>query len=85
MIESARWVCFECHGEKTVVVPSADFDSLVSLLRELHDGALLDPKSYDLSQVRAKIRSALDGGRGGTTVCTRCGISAFSHAMRYAP
>jgi hypothetical protein len=26
-----------------------------------------------------------DGGRGGTTVCTRCGISAFSHSMRYGP
>lgn len=26
-----------------------------------------------------------DGGRGGTTVCTRCGISSFSHSMRYAP
>lgn len=26
-----------------------------------------------------------DDGRGGTTVCTRCGISAFSHSMRYGP
>jgi hypothetical protein len=26
-----------------------------------------------------------DGGRGGTTVCTRCGLSAFEHSLRYAP
>ena len=26
-----------------------------------------------------------DEGRGGTTVCTRCGMTAFAHALRYAP
>jgi hypothetical protein len=39
-----------------------------------------DPKAHDF-----KGWKEFDGGRGGTTVCTRCGISAFSHSMRYAP
>ena len=28
-----------------------------------------------------------DEGRvcGGTTVCTRCGMTSFAHALRYAP
>lgn len=26
-----------------------------------------------------------DEGRGGTTVCTRCGVTAISHAMKYGP
>jgi hypothetical protein len=24
-----------------------------------------------------------DNGRGGTTVCTKCGLDAFTHSMRY--
>jgi hypothetical protein len=39
-----------------------------------------DPRSHDFQGWEE-----FDDGRGGTTVCTRCGISAFSHAMRYAP
>lgn len=39
-----------------------------------------DPRSHDFQGW-----VEFDGGRGGTTVCTRCGISAFSHSMRYAP
>lgn len=25
-----RWVCFDCHREKTVVVPAADYDALAA-------------------------------------------------------
>ena len=39
-----------------------------------------DPRSHDFQGWEE-----FDVGRGGTTVCTRCGISSFSHAMRYAP
>lgn len=39
-----------------------------------------DPRSHDFQGL-----VEFDGGRGGTRVCTRCGISSFSHAMRYAP
>lgn len=39
-----------------------------------------DPRSHDFQGW-----VEFDEGRGGTTVCTRCGITAFSHAMRYAP
>jgi len=39
-----------------------------------------DPRSHDF-----KGWQIFDEGRGGTTVCTRCGITAFDHAMRYAP
>lgn len=39
-----------------------------------------DPKAHDFTGWQE-----FDGGRGGTTVCSRCGISAFSHSMRYAP
>lgn len=39
-----------------------------------------DPRSHDFQGW-----VEFDGGRGGTTVCTRCGISSFSHSMRYAP
>ena len=28
---------------------------------------------------------SIDNGCGGTTVCTRCGLSAFEHSMRYGP
>jgi hypothetical protein len=39
-----------------------------------------DPRSHDFQGW-----IEFDDGCGGTSVCTRCGISAFSHAMRYAP
>lgn len=39
-----------------------------------------DPRAHDFQGW-----VEFDDGRGGTTVCTRCGISSFSHAMRYAP
>jgi hypothetical protein len=39
-----------------------------------------DPRSHDFQGW-----VEFDEGRGGTTVCTRCGISSFSHSMRYAP
>ena len=39
-----------------------------------------DPRAHDFQGW-----VVFDEGRGGTTVCTRCGITAFSHAMRYAP
>jgi hypothetical protein len=39
-----------------------------------------DPRSHDFQGWME-----FDDGRGGTTVCTKCGISAFSHSMRYAP
>ena len=39
-----------------------------------------DPRSHDFQGW-----VEFDEGRGGTTVCTRCGISAMSHAIRYAP
>lgn len=39
-----------------------------------------DPRAHDFQGWEE-----FDEGRGGTTVCTRCGISSFSHAMRYAP
>lgn len=39
-----------------------------------------DPRAHDFTGWQE-----FDGGRGGTTVCSRCGISAFAHSMRYAP
>lgn len=39
-----------------------------------------DPRSHDFQGWEE-----FDGGRGGTTVCTSCGISAMSHSMRYGP
>lgn len=39
-----------------------------------------DPRSHDFQGWME-----FDEGRGGTTVCTRCGITSFAHAMRYAP
>ncbi len=39
-----------------------------------------EPNAHDFQGWRE-----FDDGRGGTTVCTRCGISAFTHSMRYAP
>jgi hypothetical protein len=32
----------------------------------------------------ARNKEEFDDRRGGTTVCTRCGLSAFEHSMRYA-
>ena len=26
-----------------------------------------------------------EDGRGGTAVCSRCGLTAFEHALRYGP
>jgi hypothetical protein len=28
---------------------------------------------------------SIDGGRGWTTVCTECGITAMDHSLRYGP
>lgn len=39
-----------------------------------------DPKAHNFEGWQE-----FDEGRGGTTVCTKCGISAFTHSMRYAP
>lgn len=39
-----------------------------------------DPRAHDFQGW-----IEFDEGRGGTQVCTRCGISAFSHAIRYGP
>jgi len=39
-----------------------------------------DPRSHDFQGWKE-----FDDGRGGTSICTRCGISALSHAIRYAP
>jgi hypothetical protein len=39
-----------------------------------------DPNAHDFQGWQE-----FDDGRGGTTVCTRCGISSFAHSMRYAP
>jgi hypothetical protein len=39
-----------------------------------------DPRSHDFQGWEE-----FEDGRGGTTVCTRCGITSFSHAMRYGP
>jgi hypothetical protein len=27
----------------------------------------------------------IDEGRGGTTVCTKCGLTAIEHSLRYGP
>ncbi len=27
----------------------------------------------------------LEGGLGGTTVCSRCGLDAMTHSLRYGP
>jgi hypothetical protein len=27
----------------------------------------------------------IDGGKGGTTVCSVCGLTAFEHSLRYGP
>jgi hypothetical protein len=39
-----------------------------------------DPRSHDFSGWEE-----FDDGRGGTAVCSKCGITAFSHSMRYGP
>jgi len=38
----------------------------------------LDGKAHDF-----KGGVEIDGGRGWTTVCTKCGLDAFTHSMRY--
>lgn len=39
-----------------------------------------DPRAHDFQGW-----VTFDEGRGGTTVCTRCGMTSFAHSMRYAP
>lgn len=39
-----------------------------------------DPRAHDFQGW-----IAFEDGLGGTQLCTRCGISAYSHSMRYAP
>lgn len=42
-----------------------------------------DPRSHDFQGWEEVVYP--EGGSMGTTVCTRCGISAFSHSMRFWP
>ena len=47
-----------------------------------------DPRSHDFQgwiEFNTWSASPRYAGFGCTSVCTRCGISAFSHAMMYAP
>jgi hypothetical protein len=42
-----------------------------------------DPRSHDFQG--CKTIEYPEGGCLQTSVCTRCGISSFSHSMRYGP
>ena len=84
LAEHAYWQYCAYKDRTQTKMPMSDRDAfkaaVMALLPRDNCEPYHDPRSHDF-----KGWVEFDGGRGGTTVCTRCGITSFAHSLRYAP